>query len=343
MIRRRTTPTASQGPDHEQDRDRGLFQGAVIGRRSLASAAGVGIIAAGVAACSNEDPLAKDSESAKGGDSSASDGGGKSGAIVVGSQQYYSNEIIAELFAQALESAGAKVERQYQIGQREVYVPELKKGSLDVMPEYLGNLLQYLDEKAAKGTAEDLAEGLSSALPDGLRALPYAKATDQDSYSTTQEFASQNSLKEIGDLAGQKDLKIAANPEFEERPYGPKGAKSQYDVDISVVPVSDSGGPLTLKALMDGKVQIADIYTADPSIVKNDLVVLEDPKVMVLPENVVPIVSEKVDDKGAAAIKKVTDALTTEELIKLNTRSVDDKTDSKTIAKDWLEKKKLLK
>jgi osmoprotectant transport system substrate-binding protein len=326
MTRRRPTVPTARGP--------------LLRRRSLAALAGTSVIAAGAAACSNEDPLAEDSDSGSGG-SGGSDGGGASGDIVVGSQQYYSNEIIAELFAQALESTGATVERQYQIGQREVYVPELEKGSIDVMPEYLGNLLQYLDDSAAKGTADDLAEGLGSALPDGLRALPYAEATDQDSYATTEEFASQNSLKEIGDLAGQDDLKIAANPEFEERPYGPEGAKSEYGVDITVVPVSDSGGPLTLKALMDGEVQVADIYTADPSIVKNDLVVLEDPKVMVLPENVVPIVSEKVDDDGAAAIKKVTDALTTEELITLNTRSVDEKADAATIAKDWMKDKGL--
>lgn len=314
--------------------------GPVVGRRSLAALAGTGIVALGAAACSNDDPLKSDSGSGSG--SGGSDGGG-SGEIIVGSQQYYSNEIIAELFAQALEGSGATVKRQYQIGQREVYVPELQKGTLDVIPEYLGNLLQYLDESAAKGTADDLAKGLEKALDDGLRALPYAEATDQDSYTVTKDFASQNSLKDIGDLAGISDLKIAANPEFEERPYGPKGAKSDYGVDITVVPVSDSGGPLTLKSLMDGKVQVADLYTSDPAIVKNDLVPLEDPKVMVLPENVVPIVSDKVDDDGAAAIKKVTDALSTDELIALNTRSVDEKADSATIAKAWLKDKGIAK
>lgn len=311
--------------------------GPVVDRRSLAALAGTGLVTLGAAACSSDDPL----KSGSGSGSGSSDGGGSTGEIVVGSQQYYSNEIIAELFAQALEGSGATVKRQYQIGQREVYVPELQKGTIDVIPEYLGNMLQYLDESAAKGTAEDLAKGLEKALDDGLRALPYAEATDQDSYTVTKDFASQNSLKGIGDLAGISDLSIAANPEFEERPYGPKGAKKDYGVEITVVPVSDSGGPLTLKSLLDGKVQVADLYTSDPAIAKNDLVPLEDPKVMVLPENVVPIVSKKVDDAGAAAIKKVTDALTTDELIALNTRSVDEKADSATIAKDWMKEKGL--
>jgi osmoprotectant transport system substrate-binding protein len=328
MTHRRIRPTSPVGPT-----------GPVVGRRSLAALAGTGLVALGAAACSNDDPLKSDSGSGSG----SSDGGGGAGEIVVGSQQYYSNEIIAELFAQALEGAGATVKRQFQIGQREVYVPELQKGTIDVIPEYLGNLLQYLDESAAKGTADDLAKGLDAALDDGLRALPYAEATDQDSYTVTKDFASQHSLKEIGDLAAIGDLSIAANPEFEERPYGPKGAKEDYGVDITVVPVSDSGGPLTLKSLVDGKVQVADLYTSDPAIVKNDLVPLEDPKVMVLPENVVPIVSKKVDDAGTAAIKKVTDAFTTDELIALNTRSVDEKADSATIAKAWLKEKGIAK
>ena len=311
-------------------------------RRSFAALAGGGLLAAGAAACSNADPLADPSSDAGSGSDGGSDGGGASGALVIGSQQYYSNEIIAELFAQVIEKSGASVERQYQIGQREVYMPELESGAIDLLPEYLGNLLQYLDESAATGTADELATALGSALPDGLRVLPYAEATDQDSYTTTKDFASQQQLASIADLSGVKDLKIAANPEFEERPYGPKGAKEVYGVDVSVVPVSDSGGPLTLQALLDGTTQLADIYTADPSIAKNDLVTLEDPESMILPQNVAPLVSSRIDDTAAAAIKTVTDALTTEELIALNTKSVDEQQDSATIAKAWLTEKGLL-
>ena len=311
-------------------------------RRSFAALAGGGLLAAGAAACSNADPLADPSSDAGSGSDGGSDGGGASGALVIGSQQYYSNEIIAELFAQVIEKSGASVERQYQIGQREVYMPELESGAIDLLPEYLGNLLQYLDESAATGTADELATALGSALPDGLRVLPYAEATDQDSYTTTKDFASQQQLASIADLSGVKDLKIAANPEFEERPYGPKGAKEVYGVDVSVVPVSDSGGPLTLQALLDGTTQLADIYTADPSIAKNDLVTLEVPESMILPQNVAPLVSSRIDDTAAAAIKTVTDALTTEELIALNTKSVDEQQDSATIAKAWLTEKGLL-
>jgi osmoprotectant transport system substrate-binding protein len=318
-------------------------------RRTTLALAGTGLVALGAAACSNSDPLEEDSPGADAG-SGGSDGGGSdaggapaTGALVIGSQQYYSNEIIAELFAQVIEAAGQEVSREYQIGQREVYLPELESGAIDLLPEYTGNLLQYYDAEAASATPEEIASALDGVLPEGLRSLPFAEATDQDSYNTTAEFAQQYSLASLEDLAGvDESLSVAANAEFAERPYGPEGLQEAYGVEVSLTPVQDSGGPLTVKALLDGQVQLADIYSADPAIAKNDLVTLEDPKTLILPQNVVPIVSDRVDEDLAAAIKTVTEALTTEELIALNTRSVDEEAKSADIAKDWLSEKGLV-
>jgi osmoprotectant transport system substrate-binding protein len=318
-------------------------------RRTTLALAGTGLVALGAAACSNSDPLEEDSTGADAG-SGGSDGGGSdaggapaTGALVIGSQQYYSNEIIAELFAQVIEAAGQEVSREYQIGQREVYLPELESGAIDLLPEYTGNLLQYYDAEAASATPEEIASALDGVLPEGLRSLPFAEATDQDSYNTTAEFAQQYSLASLEDLAGvDESLSVAANAEFAERPYGPEGLQEAYGVEVSLTPVQDSGGPLTVKALLDGQVQLADIYSADPAIAKNDLVTLEDPKTLILPQNVVPIVSDRVDEDLAAAIKTVTEALTTEELIALNTRSVDEEAKSADIAKDWLSEKGLV-
>ena len=309
-------------------------------RRHLLGALGLGGVALGAAACSSSDPFAE--EDGAGGGSSDGGGSADAGTIVVGSQAYYSNEIIAELFAQVLEKAGLTVDRQYQIGQREVYLPELESGALDVMPEYTGNLLQNYEPDAESASPEEIHSALSEVLPDGLRLLPFAQATDQDSYTTTSDFASSNSLTTIADLAGLKDLKIAANSEFEVRPYGPEGVKTVYGVDVTVVPVEDGGGPLTVQALTDGDVQLADLYTSDPAIVANDLVPLEDPESLILPQNVVPVVSEKVDDDAAAAITTVIEALSADDLVELNRRSVEEQASSADIAKGWLGEKGLV-
>ena len=110
---------------------------------------------------------------------------------------------------------------------------------------------------------------------------------------------------------------------------------------MTIKPAEDSGGPLTVKALRDGEVQVADIYTAAPVLADGDLVVLEDPKNLFLSSNVVPIVSERVDEKAAETLNQVSKALTAEDLISMNKRSVDNKEAASAIAADWLKSKGL--
>ncbi|MCJ1712634.1 ABC transporter substrate-binding protein [Curtobacterium sp. VKM Ac-2922] len=300
-------------------------------RAGIAAALAVGVAAA-LAGCSSSSPL--DS-----GSSASSD----SKTIVVGSQQYYSNEIIAELYSQVLEKDGFSVKRNFNIGQREVYLPQLQKGAIDVMPEYSGNLLQYYDKNSTAKTASEISAGLEKALPKGLRALDAADATDQDSYTVTKDFSEKNGVTSLSDLSKVSDkLTVGANSEFQTRPYGPKGLQSEYGVDVDFKAIEDSGGALTVKALKDGTVQLADIYSADPSIKANDFVSLKDPKNLILPQNVTPVVSSKVSDKAAADIDKVSKVLTTDALIELNTKSTSDKEKASTIAKDFLTEKGLL-
>lgn len=279
--------------------------------------------------CASSDPL---------GTSAAGDAGPASKQLVIGSQQYYSNEIIAELFAQALESRGWTIERSYQIGQREVYLPELQAGRIDLMPEYVGNLLQYYDKQATAKTTGEITEALREKLPAGLMVLEPAEASDQDSYNVTRTTAEKYGLSSLADLSKVGAVKVAGNSELTKRPYGPAGLKSAYDVDATVLPVEDSGGPLTVKALTDGKVQVADIYSADPSIKAKDLVTLDDPKNLVLPQNVVPVASSRVGADAASVISLVTYRLSTDELIELNRLSVEKQQSSAVIAKQWLAK-----
>ena len=259
--------------------------------------------------------------------------------LVIGSQQYYSNEIIAELFAQALESRGWTVDRQYQIGQREVYLPELAAGRIDVMPEYAGNLLQYYDKASTAHTRTQVVAALRQKVPSGLSVLEPGAASDQDSYNVTAETAKKYGLTSIADLTKVGSVTIAGNSELAKRPYGPTGLKSSYGVTATVLPVEDSGGPLTVKALVDGKVQVADIYSADPSIKAKGLVTLTDPKSLVLPQNVTPVVSQKVGPDAASIIETVCQQLTTADLVSLNAASVQKKQSSKVIAKAWLAQK----
>ena len=318
-------------------------------RRGLLAGVGATTGLLALSACSDTDPFAVDQAS----------GGYSGGPIIIGSQQYYSNEIIAELYAQMMEKTGLSVTRQYQIGQREVYLPELEAGKIHVIPEYGGNLLEYYSKTSASDgptattatatpsrTASDttsIQDALLRTLPHSLTVLNPAEATDQDSLTVTKATAQAHSLTSIGDLASLgRPITIAANSEFTTRPYGPKGLKAVYGVDASVTPVEDSGGPLTVKALTDGTVDVADIYSSDPAIRAKNLVILSDPQMLILPQNVTPLVSASLPAIAVTAINRVSALLTPDELRSLNQRSTGEKLSSKTIATDWLTSKKLL-
>ena len=282
-----------------------------------------------LAACGGDedsDPLDSGSKSAK-----------SSEKLVVGSQDYYSSEIIAEIYAQALEAADYEVERDFKIGQREVYVPEIENGSIDLFPEYTGPLLQYWEPKTEARLSDEVHEALVEAAPEGLNILDQSDASDQDAYVVTREFAEEHDLETLEDLAKvDEDLTIGANSELENRPNGPKGLQTAYGFEPDFTPIEDSGGPLTVKALKDGTIQMAIIYTADPSIKKNDLVALEDTKGLFLSSHVVPVASDKLDEDAIAIINKISEELTAEGLVELNSQSVEEQSPAKDIAKGWL-------
>lgn len=252
--------------------------------------------------------------------------------VVVGSQAYYSNEIVAEIYAQALEAEGYQVERRFQIGQRDAYLPELESGAIDVFPEYTGNLLQFYDPETSAQKAEDVYSALEAALPDGLAVLEMSPATDQDSYNVTGEFAAANNLSSIADLAALDGLVLGGNLELEERPYGPTGLLETYGVTVSF----DATGDLTVDALLAGEITIANVYSADPRIAEFGLVTLADPEGLFLASNVVPLVKAERAGELAAIINPISAALTPEGLVQLNLKSTKEQLSAAEIASVWL-------
>lgn len=283
------------------------------------------IAALTLAGCASSDPIS-------GGGDGGGEPSGDTGTIVIGSQAYYSNEIIAEIYAQALEGAGFEVERNFNIGQRDLYMPSIEDGSIDLFPEYTGNLLQFFDPETTATTSEDVYAALQEALPEGLEVLDQSSATDQDSYNVTAAFAEENDLVSIGDLAGIDGLVLGGAPELEERPYGPTGLQDVYGVTVDFSATADT----TVDELVAGNIQVANVYSADPRIETDDLVTLEDPEGLFLASNVVPVVSADVADEIADVINEVSAALTPEGLVALNVQSTVDQRSAEDIAADWL-------
>jgi osmoprotectant transport system substrate-binding protein len=297
-------------------------------------ALGAAVVGAALAlsGCATGDPL-----------SGSGDTAAPTETIVVGSQAYYSNEIIAEIYSQALENAGFTVDRQFQIGQRDAYLPELESGAVDLIPEYTGNLLQFYSPDTTATTADDVYAELVDAVPANLTVLDQSPATDQDSYNVTKEFAEKNGVESIADLAGIPGVILGGNPELETRPYGVQGLKDTYNVDVTFTAIGDSGGPLTVAALKDGTITVGNIYSADPNIAANDLVTLLDPEGLFLSSNVVPLVNKEIAPQIADIINAISAKLTAAGLSALNAQSVNDQESSEAIATQWLTENGFLK
>ena len=286
----------------------------------------IGAVAVGVAltlsGCASGDPL----------DDGAS-GDADSGTIVVGSQAYPSNELIAEIYSQALEGADFTVERKFNIGQRDAYLPALESGEVQLFPEYTGNLLQFYKPDTEATKSDEVYAELKESLPANLTVLDQSTATDQDSYNVTQAYATANNLTSLADLKNIADTPIlGGNAELEERPYGPTGLKDVYGATVKF----DATGDTTFDALIAGKVDIANVYTADPRIQTEKLVTLEDPEGIFLASNVVPLVNKDIADQIADVINAVDEKLTPEGLIDLNVKYSVDQGTLEDVASTWL-------
>jgi osmoprotectant transport system substrate-binding protein len=292
---------------------------------------GVGVLV--VTACgSSSNPTAP----AGGGGTSASNV--PSDTIVVGSANFQENVVLADIYAEALKAKGVKVTTKLNIGSRETYIPALKDGSIDLIPEYSGVLLQYFDKTATAVSSDDVLAALLKAVPAPLGVLDQSKAEDKDAIVVTKQTADKYHLSSIADLAAVANkLTLGAPPEFQTRPDGIPGLKQTYGVTFKTFRKLDAGGPLTENGLKNGQIDAGDIFTTDPLIAKNGWVVLADPKNLYTAQNVLPLLNtSKASENVKAVLDAVSAKLTTDDLVQMNEKVQLDKQDPVAVAKDWL-------
>lgn len=302
-------------------------------KRTVVGLAAIVVAALGLTACGSS-----------GGGTPLSSGSGSSGSgtnttVTIGSGNFTESELLAQIYAGALRAKGVTVNTHLDIGSREVYFPALKDGSIDLIPEYTGTLLQYLDKSATAVSSSDVYAALKKALPQSLTALDMAQAQDSDAIVVTQQTANKFHAKTIADLAphcGQ--LTMGGPPELQTRPDGLPGFKKNYNCVFGSFKSLDAGGPLTVAALKNGNVQAADIFTTDASIQQNGWVVLGDPKNNFAAQNVVPVLAaSKANPTVTAALNAVQAKLTTTVLAGLDAQlSAASHPDTSTVAQNWL-------
>ena len=259
--------------------------------------------------------------------------------LTVGGTNFSEQEIVAEIYAQCLEAAGFSVDTKLKIGSREIVLPALEKGDIDLYPEYVGTLLTFLDGTPTSDvdkTVTDLQAALKS---KNLQVLEPAEAEDKNGFAVTKETADRLKIASLSDLKGKsQDLVFGAGPECDQRPLCLIGLKETYGLEFKEVKKLDSGGPLTKDALEKGDIDVGLIFTSDGAVAARGFVVLDDDKNLQPPENVVPIIrTDALEGDVEELLNSISAKLTTEGLSELNKMVDIDKADPADVAKEWLE------
>jgi osmoprotectant transport system substrate-binding protein len=262
--------------------------------------------------------------------------------IVIGSADFPESELLATIYAKALAARGYEVSTTLNIGSREVTMPALLDGSIDLIPEYTGAMLNYLDPKATAHTPDDVTAALGKILPSGIAMLTPSNAQDSDVLAVTRATAAKYRLRTIADLvpvAGQ--MVLGGPPEWETRQEGVVGLRNSYGIHFQSFRPLDAAGPITLSALLNGQVQAADMTSADPAMALDRLVALADTRNVFPAQNIVPIIAtKKIAPKVTATLNAVSAALTTADLVTMN-QHLRNFESFDAVAADWLNAHKL--
>lgn len=302
---------------------------------ALATAALLGLTACGGG---GGDPMSTGGDADTGGTSTgvATDtpaaGGGD---IVVGSADFSESILLAHIYAGALTNAGVNASTNTGIGSREIYLRALEDGSIDVIPEYTGALGFFYDDTFSETDPDAVYAAVEGLLPDGFTMLEKSQAEDNDSVVVTKATAEEHGLTAIGDLKDlAADMTMAAPPEFQERPQGLPGLEQTYGLTFKAF--QPLRGTALVQALVNGQVDAANIFSTDPAIVVNDLVVLEDTEALFGSQNMVPLVRSESADQVREALDAVSAALTTEKVTEMLRRTDVDQENPEAVAQDFL-------
>ncbi|MFD7545981.1 ABC transporter substrate-binding protein [Streptomyces sp. NPDC059578] len=285
---------------------------------------------------------------------SGGSGGAKKGSLVVGAAGFTEAKVLAQLYKQVLADAGYPTSVK-TVENREIYEPALEKGTIDVVPEYAATLAEFLNADKNGPDAEPVAssdvdatvaELKKLAEPRGLKVLPAGKAVDQNAFAVSEEFAKKHDLTSLSDLGKTNEkVTIAAGDECEVRPFCAPGLKKTYGIDVAGVDPKGVGTVQSKQAVKNGTAQLVLTTTTDATLDSFGLVLLADDKKLQNADNVLPVVNaEDAGDKEIAdALAKLTDVLSTDDLVELNRKVDAERQKEADVAKEYLESKGLLK
>lgn len=268
---------------------------------------------------------------------------------MVASFDFAESEILAEIYALALEGRDFAVERRLRLGKREEAVkPALERGEVDLVPEYLGSALEVgfggTPSADVRATWQALADAFGAV---GVTVLDPSPAQNTNGVVVTAETAAALGLRAISDLvAVAPDLVFGGSPECPQRPRCLLGLTSLYGIEFGEFVALDVGGPLTAAALESGDIDVAMLFSTDGTIAAEGWVLLEDDRGLQPAENIVPVIRADAlaawGDGVAGVLNAISALLRTDQLTELNRRVGFGGETPQAVARDWLATRGLL-
>ncbi len=296
------------------------------------------------------------SSEASTGSPAASTGGAAASdpTIKIGSDGFYEAKLMAEIYAQALEAAGYKVDRTaIGMGARKVSAPALESGQIDLKPEYIGSGLAYYEPGKQTGDPAANTQELQTVLAGkggGITVLKFSPAADQNAFVVRKDTADQYHLAKMSDLtAVQSQLKFGVATDCPTNPVCADALKTAYGLDLSGATKLSACDTPMVQALKGGTIDVGELCSTQPDIAVNGWVVLDDDKHTQPADNIAPLVRNdllgKLADKLGfeKVLNDVSAAMDTPTLTDLGKQVSVDNKDIAVVAKAWLQSKGLVK
>jgi osmoprotectant transport system substrate-binding protein len=263
-------------------------------------------------------------------------------AIRFASYDFQENQILVELYAEGVRRAGLPVSVDHGTGTREVVVPALEQGVVDVVADYLGTALVFTLPPGTDLPAEpaEMKSLLDDAMNDrGVVALEPARAEDQNGFAVTTAFASEHGTATLSDLAPlAPDLVLGAPPECPDRPLCLPGLRDVYGLQFGEFRAMQTRGA-TVEALLAGQIDVGLLETTDARLEIAPVTLLIDDRALQPHENVVPLVRDDVVERWGNdltdALDETSARLTTVGLVRLNQAVELDGLTPKVAAAQW--------
>ena len=267
---------------------------------------------------------------------------------IIATTNFSETNLVAQMYAQALTAAGLEVEIK-QLTNREVIVPALQSGQVQITPEYLGSFTEFLNKRQNGPDAPQVASGDVAATyaqaevlagDFDITLLEPSPAQDQNAFAVPGELARANGLRTLSDLAAysaNNPITLGGPPECPQRPFCLPGLENTYGVKVKEFVPLDAGGPLTIQALRQGRINVGLVFSSSGAVAGNDLVVLTDDLGLQTAENLTPaLYAPSATPEVQAALNAVSAALTTEALQEMNQQVEVYRKNPRRVAEDFL-------